>query len=200
MSTANTAVNQAEFKEVVDFHGCYCLDIAMGYRVAKALVREMGDEMKNMKQVFAYVSAPTCAMDAIQKITGCTLGKRNLILDETGKSAFTLQNAASGKAVRAYVHYWDDHDHTALRQKRKDASAPAATPEQRATLQSLLDAMVNEILAAPEAELFSMKDVKLPVPPKSSKFVSIPCSVCAEHAKEELMTEKQGAMVCKECV
>lgn len=199
MNTTTSAVDRTEFKEVSDFHGCYCLDIAMGYRVAKALVREMGDEMKNMKQVFGYVSASTCAMDAIQKVTGCTLGKRNLIVADTGKSAFILHNTVSGKAVRAYVHYWDDHDHTALREKRKEANGPNATPAQRAAFQNLLDTMVNEILDAPEAELFSLKDVKLPVPPKSSKYVSVPCSVCAEHAKEELMTAKNGAMVCKEC-
>lgn len=197
--TTTLAVDPSEFKDVVDFHGCYCLDIAMGYRVSKALVREMGDHMKNMKEVFGYVSAPTCAMDAIQKITGCTLGKRNLILDETGKSAFTLQNTVSGKAVRAYVHYWDDHDHTELRQKRKDANGPDATAEKRAAFQTLLDTKVNEILAAPEAELFSLKNVKLPVPPKSSKYISIPCVACGEHAKEELMIVKQGAKICMEC-
>jgi len=136
---AKKEFSRKEFDEVVEFHGCYCLDIAMGYRVSKALMREMGDDMKNMKDVYAYVGAPTCAVDAIQKITGCTLGKRNLVFTNTGKSVFVMQNAKTGKAVRAYCHYWDHFDHVQLREQRKAAHAPTSTPEKKAAFSALLD-------------------------------------------------------------
>src|SRR3569833_2000751 len=102
--TARTLLPE-EFQSVVAFHGCYCLDIAVGYRVTKALMREMGDDMRNLKQVVAYTGAPTCAVDAIQQLAGCTQGKRNLHYTNTGKSTFVLHITVTGMAVRAFCHY-----------------------------------------------------------------------------------------------
>src|SRR3569832_1447911 len=97
--TARTLLPE-EFQSVVAFHGCYCLDIAVGYRVTKALMREMGDDMRNLKQVVAYTGAPTCAVDAIQQLAGCTLGKRNLFLSISGMSSLVLELCVCGLAVR----------------------------------------------------------------------------------------------------
>ncbi len=200
MSEAIADAAKKEFSGVVGFHGCYCLDIAMGYRVSKALMREMGDDMKNMKDVYAYVGAPTCAVDAIQKMTGCTLGKRNLVLTNTGKSVFMMQNAKTGKAVRAYCHYWDHFDHVQLREQRKVAYAPSATPEQKAAFSALLDSQVQEILVADEAALFKLGFVTLVPSPRSSKYVSEACGVCGEFAKADLLQDKDGKKLCAECV
>lgn len=191
--------DNAEFNEVVDFHGCYCLDIAMGYRVAKALTREMGSDMENMKAVFAQAGTSTCAIDAIQKLTGCTFGKRNLIFTDTGKPVFVLQNTETGKAVRAYCHYWDHFDHGELRQKRKEAKSPGATPQQRQAFEEMLDDEVAEILHLPEDKLFKITQVTLESPPKSSKYISEPCSICGEYTNRDLLVEKNGARICKEC-
>lgn len=195
----DTNQSRAEFDAVVDFHGCYCLDIAMGYRVAKALVREMGEQMSNMKEIVAYTGAPTCAVDAIQKIAGCTVGKRNLIYTDVGKSVFMMQNTRTGKVLRAYCHYWDHYDHTALRAGRKAGNAPDATAEDRAAFRALLDDQVNAILVAPEQSLFQISTVTLSVPPKSSKYLSTPCDACGEHAKADTLIEREGKRICLEC-
>ena len=188
-----------EFAEAVAFHGCYCLDIAMGYRVSKALMREMGDDMKNMKDVYAYVGASTCAVDAIQEITGCTLGKRNLVFTNIGKSVFVMQNAKTGKAVRAYCHYWDHFDHVHLREQRKAAHVPTATPEQKAAFTALLESQVQGILMADEATLFTLSSVTLATPPRSSKYISEECVICGEFAKADLLRDEGGKKLCAEC-
>lgn len=200
MSTDAAENARKEFGAVVAFHGCYCLDIAMGYRVSKALLREMGDDMGNMKDVYAYVGAPTCAVDAIQQMTGCTFGKRNLVFTNTGKSVFVMQNARTGKAVRAYCHYWDDFDHARLREQRQAAHAPTATPEQKAAFSALLDGQVQSILVAPETTLFTLARVALETPLRSSKYVSEACVVCGEFAKADLLQDRDGKKLCAECV
>jgi formylmethanofuran dehydrogenase subunit E len=124
-----------------------CLDIAMGYRVGKALVREMGKELRNMKDVFAIVENETCAVDAIQEFTGCTLGKRNLILAGTGKPGYILQNAKSGAAVRIYCKYWETFDADgSFGKRRKHASSPDATTEEQQHFQRELNTKIKEIL------------------------------------------------------
>lgn len=187
-----------EFYDVVDFHGCYCLDIAMGYRVAKALKREMGADMTDLKQIVAYTGAPTCAADAIQRMLGCTVGKRNLYYMDTGKSVFALQNTKSGRTVRAYVHYWDNFDHGEIRACRTKAKQ-SGTEADQAALQAILDKQVDQILSAPESALFRIQETKMDAPPKSSKYVSKPCGQCGEFTKGELLLARGGKEICKEC-
>jgi len=189
-----------EFKKAVDFHRHLCLDIAVGYRAAKVLMREMGDQMKNMKELVALVGNETCALDAIQEITGCTFGKRNLYLTQVGKPVYILQNTKTGKAVRAYCTYWDTFDHAQLRKLRKEATAPNATAENKAAFQKLTDDKINEILTAPESALFKIEHVTLPPPPKSGKYDAEPCGNCGEQTNVALLTEEGGKKLCKECL
>lgn len=189
-----------EFKKAVDFHRHLCLDIAVGYRAAKVLMREMGDQMKNMKELVALVGNETCALDAIQEITGCTFGKRNLYLTNVGKPVYILQNTKTGKAVRAYCLYWETFDHGPLRKLRKEATAPSATAESKAAFQKLTDEKINEILSAPDSALFTIEHVTLPPPPKSGKYDAEPCGSCGEQTNVALLTEQGGKKLCKECL
>jgi len=190
----------AEFKDVVDFHQHLCLDIAIGYRAGLALVREMGDELKNMKEVVAHVGNETCAVDAIQEVTGCTFGKRNIYLDHIGKPVYILQNTKSGTAVRAYCTYWETFDHTELRALRKTAKAADSSDAQKAALLKKTEETIEAVLAAPESELFSITRIKLPAPPKSGKYLAEACTDCGEQADVALLTKLEGKQLCKECV
>ncbi|TAK10331.1 MAG: hypothetical protein EPO39_00305 [Candidatus Manganitrophaceae bacterium] len=189
-----------EFKKAVDFHRHLCLDIAVGYRAAKVLMREMGDQMKNMKELVALVGNETCALDAIQEITGCTFGKRNLYLTQVGKPVYILQNTKTGKAVRAYCIYWDTFDHGQLRKLRKEATAPNATAENKAAFQKLTDDKINEILTASDSALFKIEHVTLPPPPKTGKYDAEPCGNCGEQTNVALLREEGGKKLCKECL
>jgi len=188
--------DREEFNRVVEFHGCYCLDIAVGYRVAKALLREMAGEIQNMKEIFAQVGSSTCAVDAIQKITGCTLGKRNLILSDLGKPVYILQNGRTKTAVRAYVHYWDDFDQKALKELKGRAKVDVAARE---SLSAYMDDQINTILTLPEKELFTLKHLTLDEPRVAGKFDTLQCSSCGEHVNIDFLQKKTDQHFCKEC-
>lgn len=198
--TITYALDDAEFQQTVKFHGCYCLDIAMGFRVAKALMREMGDELRDMKQVVAQVSTATCAIDAIQFVAGCTFGKRNLYFTGTGKPVYILQNTQTENAVRAYVHYWETFDHNSLRAAKKSAKNSEETESAKQSLKALLDEKMLEILQAPEQALFRLETIKLAAPVKTGKFESAPCDCCGEHAKVELLASQGEKQICKDCL
>lgn len=188
------------FQDAVDFHRHLCLDIAVGYRAAKILVREMGDELKNMKEVVALVGNETCAVDGIQEVTGCTFGKRNLILTHIGKPVYILQNTKTGNSVRAYCHYWDTFDHTEFRALRKAVKHPDATESDKKKLEKMTKETIDEILAAPESALFKVTRVVLPAPKIAGKYPAAPCAGCGEHVNEALLTETAGQKLCKECL
>ncbi len=188
------------FQDAVDFHRHLCLDIAVGYRAAEILVREMGDELKNMKEVVALVGNETCALDAIQEITGCTFGKRNLILTHVGKPVYILQNTKTGNSVRAYCHYWDTFDHTEFRRLRKAVKNPDVSEADKAALEKMTKETIDHILAAPESALFKVTRLVLPAPKIAGKYPAAPCEECGEHVNEALLTETGGQKLCKECL
>lgn len=191
---------EKKFKDAVDFHRHLCLDIAIGYRAAEILVREMGDELKNMKEVVALVGNSTCALDAIQEITGCTFGKKNLILTDLGKPVYILQNTKTGNSVRAYCRYWDTFDHTEFRALRKAVKKTDATSEEKERLEKLTKGTIEEILAAPEVDLFRVTRLVLPAPKIAGKYPAAPCDQCREHVNEVLLNEADGKKLCKECL
>jgi formylmethanofuran dehydrogenase subunit E len=75
-------------KKTADFHGHWCLGLAIGIRASKFAIEEIGKASD--EEIVAVVEADMCAVDAIQYLTGCTLGKGNLIFKDYGKNAFTF--------------------------------------------------------------------------------------------------------------
>ncbi len=186
--------------EVVEFHKHLCLDIVMGYRIAQAAMREMANEVSNMKQVVAIVENETCAVDAIQEYTGCTMGKRNLILSGVGKPVYILMNTKTQNAVRIYCHYWSTFDSDGeFSKRRRHAASSLATKEEAESFQKELKAKIDEILNAPENALFSIKKITMEPPPKSGKYKAEACESCGEHTHIERFQIVDGKKFCKSC-
>src|SRR5512147_1538276 len=93
-------LNSDDLRDAIQFHGHLCPGLALGYRVAKAALRELGAERPEDEELVAVVENDSCAVDAIQFITGCTFGKGNLIFRDYGKHVYTFYDRATGKAVR----------------------------------------------------------------------------------------------------
>jgi formylmethanofuran dehydrogenase subunit E len=94
-----------DLREAIQFHGHLCPGLALGYRVAKAALRELGAERPGDEELVAVVENDSCAVDAIQFITGCTFGKGNFLFRDYGKHVYTFHNRRSGKGVRISEDY-----------------------------------------------------------------------------------------------
>lgn len=88
-------------KESSSLHGHLCAGQVLGVRMAMAGCREVGiDEPRGCKKLIVYVETDRCATDAVQAVTGCSLGKRTLKFLDYGKMAATFVNLETNKAVR----------------------------------------------------------------------------------------------------
>src|SRR4030067_845785 len=90
-------------KESIKIHGHLCPGQVLGVRMSMLGLREIGIEDpkgKDKKNIIVYVEIDRCATDAIQSVTGCSLGKRSLKFFDFGKMAATFVNLETGKAVR----------------------------------------------------------------------------------------------------
>ena len=88
--------------EAVTFHGHLCPGQVLGVRMTQAGCRDAGipDPRAAGKTLVVIVEIDRCATDAIQALTGVSLGKRTLKHLDFGKTAATFINRDSGAGVR----------------------------------------------------------------------------------------------------
>src|SRR5512142_1422997 len=112
-----------DLREAIQFHGHLCPGLALGYRVAKAALRELGADRPQDEELVAVVENDSCAADAVQFITGCTFGKGNFIFRDYGKHVYTIYNRRTGKCVRISEDFrgFDEDKRFSELKKRQDA-------------------------------------------------------------------------------
>jgi formylmethanofuran dehydrogenase subunit E len=191
-----------EFDAVVAFHGHLCLDIAMGYRVAKAALRELSCERPRDEELVAIVENDSCSVDAVQAVTGCTFGKGNLVYRPYGKAAYTFVDRRTGRAVRVYCHFWENFDRgegvafTALMNRVLAGEASQAEQERFGREMTNLS---HHVLALPERDLFSVSPIAVPAPPGARIFASAACERCGEWTMETCLRVLDGKRLCPPC-
>jgi len=89
-------------------HGSICGGIILGVRMAllgcKMVKLSNPQHPENRKKLTVLVETDRCATDAIQTVTGCTLGRRTLRVIDYGIMAGTFINLETAKAVRISIH------------------------------------------------------------------------------------------------
>ena len=113
-----------DLKNTIEFHGHLCPGLALGYRVAKAALRELDACRPQDEELVAIVENDSCAADAVQFITGCTFGKGNFLFRDYGKHVYTFFNRRTGKGVRIsedYRGFEADEAFQKLKKRQDDA-------------------------------------------------------------------------------
>jgi formylmethanofuran dehydrogenase subunit E len=189
---------ELQLKQIADFHGHLCPDLVIGYRAAQyALSRlEVKLALPNLR---VLVENNTSAVDAIQKLTGCTLGNLRLLIRNEGKHVYIFQVnkqrglcltlAPAGQVVSPIF----------LRLEEMIQSGKANLDE-TAEYQYLLDQRIVQLLHLPSESLFaaSWVDVTLPEPPLSSAIQN--CERCGEPVITSHLVDVQGRLLCQSCL
>lgn len=149
--------------------------------------REVGiDEPKNCKKLVVYIEMDRCAADAVQAVTGCSLGKRSLKFLDYGKMAATFVNTATGKAVRVLAK--DD-----ARGLAPGYAPDAATPR---------EAQKQAYRVMPEDSMFSWRPVTLHIAPEDMpgyRGERVPCDACGEGINFHREMKLNGRTLCRPC-
>ena len=170
-------------------HGHICAGQVIGVRMSMVGLREINiDEPRgaDRKKFYVLVEIDRCATDAIQTVTGCSLGKRSLKWLDYGIMAATFVNLDSGKAVRI----------TALEESRE--LAKKYMPEIGNKYQQQLDAY----RIMPEEELFKIEQVEISIPEEDMPgrpLGRIQCQGCGDWVQDRREVEQNGKLLCKSC-
>jgi len=169
---------EADYKDLIAFHGHSCPGLAIGYRMTTAAMDFLADTRAKDEELVAIVENDACGVDALQMISGCTFGKGNLIFRDYGKHVYTLYSRSSRRGVR--VVFNDSRITEAFRKDR--------------------DRLVDWLLTVPVEEIVSSKEVRIDEPEPARIMTSIACDACGEKVMETRVKEKDGKPFCIPCM
>ncbi len=171
--------------EAVRLHGHLCPGQVLGVRMTLAGCREVGIDRPRSagKALVVMVEIDRCATDAIQALTGVSLGKRTLKHLDYGKMAATFVNMRTGVAVRVAA--------------RESARAKAAewTPAE-------VDPRQAQIVAyrhMPEKDLLKFEHVSVKPGWLDRRRVRVYCDCCGEGINYEREVQDRERTLCRPC-
>ncbi len=186
------------YDEVVEFHGHSCPGLALGYRVSLRVLREFKGRAED-EELVAIVENNSCAVDAIQAMTGCTFGKGNLIFRDYGKQVYTFLRRPSGKSIRISV----DWKRPAEAEEEKSVWEKYTKGDRsKKVLQFVHDrkaSRIRYILEADERELMAVRKGTENLPPEAEIYRSVVCEGCGEKVAEPGVRIRDGRLLCIPC-
>ena len=159
----------------MEFHGHACPGLAIGVRACEAAMAHLGLTFAKDEEVVCVTENDACGVDAVQVLTGCSMGKGNLIHKSTGKMAFSFFCRTNKKGVRLVFK-----------------KPFAGEGMDRAAMQ-------RHILTAPIEELFEIKEPSYAPPERARLFAGVVCEQCGESCAEHAARLQGGKKVCLDC-
>jgi formylmethanofuran dehydrogenase subunit E len=188
------------FEEVVGFHGHSCPGLALGYRVATAALKAMKmEDISEDEELVAIVENDSCAVDAIQVVTGCTFGKGNLVFRDYGKQVYTFLKRPSGSGVRISIDFIAPQETEREKELWRRYSQGDRSEEVKRAVHDRKAKKTKAILESPEKGLLKITKVKIPLPREARIYTSVPCGVCGEKTAEPKARLREGKIVCIPC-
>jgi len=176
-------------EESLKIHGHLCPGQVLGVRMSilglKAV--EIEDPRgRDSKNLLVFVELDRCATDAIQSVTGCSLGHRTMKFMDYGKLAATFLNLKTGRAVRVIAK-------EELRQMAEEHF-----PE----IENKYSAQLEAYKVMPNDTLFDVMEVTVKLNPEDMPgrpLSRVQCDNCGEYVQDLREVCRRGKILCRPC-
>jgi formylmethanofuran dehydrogenase subunit E len=175
--------------ESVKVHGHLCPGQVLGVRMSMLGLQEVGifdPKGSDRKNIIVYVEMDRCATDAVQSVTGCSLGNRTLKFMDYGKMAATFVNMATKKAVRIFA---------------KDESRTLAK-NYFPNIDNKYKAQLEAYKIMSDEELFTVMQVRVRIRPEDmpgKPTRRVVCESCREQVQDGRELRRDGRTLCRPC-
>ena len=193
MKNQNNLVCISDFETLLEesarVHGHLCPGQVLGVRMSMLGLREIGigdPKGNDRKNIMVFVEMDRCATDAVQSVTGCSLGHRTMKFLDYGKMAATFLNLKSGRAVRVIAREYS-------RQKAK---------EYFPLVENKYEAQLEAYKIMPDDDLFDVMEVHVEVKPEDMPGRPLRrtrCGSCGEHVQDMREVQIEGRVLCRPC-
>ncbi len=185
----DTMTFDALLQESVKTHGHLCPGQVLGVRMSMLGLREIGLEDprgKDRKNIIVFVELDRCATDAVQSVTGCSLGHRTMKFMDYGKMAATFVNLKTNRAVRVIA--------------REDSRQKAK--ERFPAIQDKYAAQLEAYKIMPDEGLFDVMEVTVALRPEDMPGRPLGrtrCDLCGEYVQDRREVSREGKALCRPC-
>jgi formylmethanofuran dehydrogenase subunit E len=180
---------EALLTEGMSIHGHRCPGQVLGVRMSLLGLRSIGikdPKGHERRSLIVFVETDRCATDAIQCVTGCSLGHRTMKFVDYGKMAATFINLGTGKAVRVVA--------------KEEARGKAR--EYFPNIEDKYRAQFEAYKVMTDEELFYTMGVVVRIPPQDMPGRPIGrtrCSRCGEYVQDLREVGLNGNALCRPC-
>lgn len=181
---------EALLQESVKVHGHLCAGQVLGVRMAMRGIKEIGIEEprgKDRKNIMVFIEIDRCATDAVQSVTGCSLGHRTMKFMDYGKMCATFLNLKTNKAMRIIAR--EDS-----KQKAKNYF-PDIEDKYKAQLEAYKIMSDEELFDLQEVAVNTVKPEDMPGRPLNR----VQCQACGEYVQDVREVYKDGKVLCRPC-
>lgn len=188
-----------ETLECIKFHGHFCPGIAIGIQASRLAMKLLKAQRPGDEELVCVAENDACGIDAVQFITGCTIGKGNLVLLDYGKQAFSFYNRKQKTGVRLIFKKdrpaADDGMDQILQKIRRDE----ATKKEKGIWKNAKEKRGMKILETSPEDLFIIRKIPYRPPAKAVVMHSIKCSSCGENVMASKTFNSDLGIVCEPC-
>jgi len=176
-------------EEATRIHGHVCAGQVIGVRMCMLALSHLKiDDPRGVdrKKLYVFVEIDRCATDAIQTVTGCTLGKRSMKWVDHGVMAATFVNLESGQAIRV----------TALEESRELSKKYCSGITDKYARQ------LKAYMIMPEEELFRVQNVAVDIPADDlpgRPLKRVKCENCSDWVQDNRDVLIDGRVLCRSC-
>jgi len=176
-------------RESVKSHRHICPGQVLGVRMALLGMKAVGirdPRGSDRKHLVVFVEMDRCATDAIQSVTGCSLGQRTMKFMDYGKMAATFLNLRTGLAMRVVA------------KEESRQKAEQYFPGNKNAHSAQLEAYK----VMPDEDLFNVMRVTVKLNPEDMPgrpLQRIRCDACGEHVQDFREISREGRILCRHC-
>ncbi len=176
-------------QESARIHGHLCPGQVLGVKMSMLGLREIGiadPKGKDRKSIVVFVETDRCAIDAVQSVTGCSLGKRSMKFMDYGKMAASFVNIKTGKAVRV------------IAKEESRQLAKEYFPE----IQNKYEAQLEAYKIMSDNDLFEIMEVQVKLNPEDMPgrpLRRVRCDSCGEYVQDFREICREGRILCRPC-
>jgi formylmethanofuran dehydrogenase subunit E len=190
---------EKSLKKAAEFHGHVCPGLAIGVRAAELALKDLIKGKAKDEETLCIVENDSCAVDAVQALTGCTFGKGNLIFRDYGKQVYTFIKRPGGEAIRISVKWVSPEETIKEKEMWRRYTEGDRSEEVIRAVHQRKSRKLKAILAASEEELFTIKRFHTKPPCEARVFRSVPCKKCGEKTMETRINLLGGRAMCRPC-
>jgi formylmethanofuran dehydrogenase subunit E len=186
----------------VALHGHLCPGLALGLRLGAAAMNNLGVARDTDTELLAMLElgddhCTHCLADGVQVITGCTLGKGNLLKLGHGKFGLTLVDRATKRAVRVSPRV---EMQEAMRKSPFFTEYRLKNVPFSEVPAHVVEPLIRSVLQSPEEKLLQVGDEqRLEIPKRAPSLATFRCEACGEGVAERYGRLSGGRRVCIPC-